>query len=243
MRLKIEKLFKEGKVTGVSFDSRKVKRGDAFFAITGYMLDGNDYIDNALKNGASIVFTDNSSKHGLNIEYIEDVRMGLAIAASIMYQEVPKNIVAVTGTNGKSSVVSYVHQILTKLNQTSACMGTLGVDSTEKWFDQTLKDDDSVLTSADPITFRKTLSLLNKAGVGNVAFEASSHGLSQRRMGDIKVKSAGFTSFSQDHLDYHESMDNYLQSKLILFTENLEANGEAVINTEIMCFDLIKRHL
>lgn len=243
MRLKIEELFREGNITGVALDSRKIKSGDAFFAITGDNCDGNEYIDDAFKNGASFVFTDNPLKQGKNIEYIADIRMGLAIAAGLIYREMPENLVAVTGTNGKSSVVSYVHQILSKLNQTSASIGTLGIESTEKILDGSFNNKDSVLTTADPVTFRKILSLLNDVGVKNVAFEASSHGLFQRRLGEVKVKSAAFTSFSQDHLEYHKTMDGYLRAKLILFTENLEVGGEAVINSEIMFFDFIKSFL
>lgn len=243
MRLKIEELFRDGSVTGVSFDSREVKSGDAFFAITGDSFDGNEYIKEALKKGASFVFTDNPSIQGKNIEYIADIRMGLAIAAGVMYQKMPENLVAVTGTNGKSSVVSYVHQILSALKQTSASIGTLGVDSTEEIIDKNLCNGESILTTADPISFRKILSVLSNSGVHNVAFEASSHGLFQRRLGDIKVKSAAFTSFSQDHLEYHQTMDDYLKAKLILFTENLVDGGEAIINSEIMFFDFIKSFL
>ena len=220
MRHRIEKLFQESEVTGVSFDSRKVKSGDAFFAISGENFDGNKYIEDAFKNGASIVFTDNAVKKSDKVEYVEDIRMWLAIAAGLMFSKTPDNLVAVTGTNGKSSVVSYVHQILAKLNQKSACIGTLGVESTEIIPDELLKDTKSVLTTADPVTFRKVLNGLDESGVKNVAFEASSHGLFQRRLGDVKVKSAAFTSFSQDHLEYHQTMDDYLQAKLILFTEN-----------------------
>jgi UDP-N-acetylmuramoyl-L-alanyl-D-glutamate--2,6-diaminopimelate ligase len=243
MKHKIEGLFKGGRVTGVSFDSRDVKSGDAFFAITGENFDGNEYIDEALKNGASIVFTDNAAKKNDNIEFIEDVRMGLAIAAGAMYQNVPKNLVAVTGTNGKSSVVSYVHQILSKLNQKSACIGTLGVESSEVLSGELAMWQQNALTTSDPITFRKILSSLYDENIENVAFEASSHGLFQRRLGDIKVKTAAFTSFSQDHLEYHKTMDSYLRAKLILFTENLENGGEAIINSETMFFDFIKSFL
>ena len=119
MKLKIEKLFREANITSVSFDSRKVKSGDAFFAITGDSLDGNEYIDEAINNGASLVFTDNPSKQDKNIEYIKDIRRALAIAAAIMFHKMPENLIAVTGTNGKSSVVSYVYQILLKLKKKS----------------------------------------------------------------------------------------------------------------------------
>lgn len=243
MKLKIEELFRKSNIMGISFDSRKIRPGDAFFAIKGDNFDGNEYIDDAFKNGAFLVFTDNPLQQGENIEYIADIRMGLSIAAGIIHNEIPENLVAVTGTNGKSSVVSYVHQILSKLNQTSACIGTLGVESTEKILDKSLNDKDLVLTTADPITFRKILNLLSSSCINNVAFEASSHGLFQRRLGDIKVKSAAFTSFSQDHLEYHKTMDAYLQAKLSLFTENLEEGGEAVVYSEIMFFDFIKNFL
>lgn len=243
MKLKIEELFRKSDITGISFDSRKIKPGDAFFAIKGDNFDGNEYIVDAFKNGASLVFTDNSSQQGENIIYITDIRMGLAVAAGIIHKEMPRNLVAVTGTNGKSSVVSYVHQILSKLNQTSACIGTLGIESTEKILDKSFNEKDLVLTTADPVTFRRVLSLLCDAGINNVAFEASSHGLFQRRLGDVRVKSAAFTSFSQDHLEYHKTMDAYLQAKLSLFTENLEKGGEAVIYSEIMFFDFIKSFL
>ncbi len=99
------------------------------------------------------------------------------------------------------------------------------------------------MTTLDPISFRKALHILGEAGVENVAFEASSHGLYQRRLGDIKVKTAAFTSFSQDHLDYHQSMQSYLRAKLILFTENLIQGGEAIIYSEILFFDFIKKFL
>jgi UDP-N-acetylmuramoyl-L-alanyl-D-glutamate--2,6-diaminopimelate ligase len=212
MKHKIEELFKEGRAKGVSFDSRNLKAGDAFFAITGDVFDGNEYIEDALKKGASVVFTDNASKKNDNVEFLEDIRKGLAIAAGAMYQNAPENLVAITGTNGKSSVVSYVHQILSKLNQKSACIGTLGVESSEALSAELEKAQQNTMTTSDPITFRKILSSLYNLGIKNVAFEASSHGLFQCRLGDVKVKSAAFTSFSQDHLEYHKTMERYLQA-------------------------------
>lgn len=243
MRLKLQEFFLDSNIDGISFDSRRVKPGDAFFAIRGEDFDGNDYIDNVLERGVSVVFTDNPSKQRDRVIYIEDIRMGLALAAGMLYQKMPENIVAVTGTNGKSSVVSYVHQILTFLGKTSASMGTLGVESTQKFSREALPDRQPTLTTVDPISFRKILHTLAESGVQNVAFEASSHGLYQRRLGDIKVKTAAFTSFSQEHLEYHQTMESYLHAKLILSTENLLHDGEAVINSEIMFFDFIKKFL
>lgn len=244
IKSRIKKLVKERNITGITSDSREVNRGDIFFAITGSHYDGNQYIHDAFQKGASIVFTDNPDKKGRNIEYISNIRMVLAITAEIIYKKLPPNLLAVTGTNGKSSVVSYVHQILSKLNQTSASIGTLGLQSTNHilntWWSS---NHQAYYTTADPITFRKNLTLLHDARIQYVAFEASSHGLLQHRIGKIKVKSAAFTSFSQDHLDYHETMSQYLLAKLILFTKHLASGGEAVINSEIPYINIIRKFL
>jgi UDP-N-acetylmuramoyl-L-alanyl-D-glutamate--2,6-diaminopimelate ligase len=242
MRLKLQQIILEHDVKGLTFDSRNIKPGDAFFAIRGEEFDGNDYIDIAFKQGASIIFTDNPSKQRDKIIYVEDIRMSLALVAGMLYPHLPKNIIAITGTNGKSSVVSYVHQILVLLGKKSAAMGTLGLKSTEK-LPVGYVNNSVALTTADPVTLRQNLQMLSKIGVENVAFEASSHGLFQRRLGDIRVSGAAFTSFSQDHLEYHQTMESYLHAKLLLFTENLAAGADVVINSDMMFFDFIKRFL
>ena len=242
MRLKLQQIILEHDVKGLTFDSRNIKPGDAFFAIRGEEFDGNDYIDIAFKQGASIIFTDNPSKQRDKIIYVEDIRMSLALVAGMFYPHLPKNIIAITGTNGKSSVISYVHQILVLLGKKSAAMGTLGMESTEK-LPASYSNNSVALTTADPVTLRQNLQILSKIGIENVAFEASSHGLLQRRLGDIRVSGAAFTSFSQDHLEYHQTMESYLHAKLILFTENLAAGASVVINSDMMFFDFIKNFL
>ncbi len=244
MKLKLQKLFAEKKIKGISFDSRNVKPGDAFFAIRGEDRDGNEFIEDALKKGASLVFTDKSVVFNSDkIICIEDARICVAIAAGILYPKLPSNVIAVTGTNGKSSVVSYVHQILSLLGKTSACVGSLGLESNTKLVGDFNSIEISRQNTTDPIGFRRLLHMLEESGIENVAFEASSHGLNQKRLGDIQVKSAAFTSFSQDHLEYHKTMENYLQVKLRLFSDNLEKGGEVVINSEILFFDSIKKFL
>jgi UDP-N-acetylmuramoyl-L-alanyl-D-glutamate--2,6-diaminopimelate ligase len=243
MKAKIEKLFTERKVKEVSFDSKTVSAGAAFFAMRGARFNGNDFIDEALRKNAGIVFTDDARKDDAKtIFFLEDIRLGLALAASILYPGIPENLIAVTGTNGKSSVVSYVRQILSLLGVKSASMGTLGVTANVPIPDELIIKSKN-LTTNDPVNFRKILSTLNKLDIQNIAFEASSHGLHQKRLGDIKAKSAAFVSFSQDHLDYHGTMENYLNSKLKLFSENLSQDGEVVIHSEIMYFNLIKKFL
>ncbi|MDP4709247.1 MAG: UDP-N-acetylmuramoyl-L-alanyl-D-glutamate--2,6-diaminopimelate ligase [Rickettsiaceae bacterium] len=242
MRLKLQEILLEYDVKGVTFDSRNIKAGDAFFAIKGEKFDGNDYIEAAFKQGAVVIFTDNPSKQCDKVIYVEDIRMSLALVAGMLYPHLPKNIIAITGTNGKSSVVSYVHQILVLLGKKSSGMGTLGLESTEK-LPLGYANKSVALTTADPVTLRRNLQMLSEIGIENVAFEASSHGLVQRRLGDIKVSGAAFTSFSQDHLEYHQTMQSYLHAKLTLFTENLAAGAEVVINSDMMFFDFIKQFL
>ncbi len=233
MRDKIESLFRKHNIKGVSCDSRNIRPDDAFFAIRGETIDGNQFIDEALQI-AKIVFTEDASRKEEEVFYIQNIRLALAIAAGIIYPNLSANLVAITGTNGKTSVVSYIYQILKLLGQEAATIGTLGVNSTIELEEQFLKELPHSLTTADPITFRKILNELAEKKISNVIFEASSHGITQRRLGDIKAKTAGFTSFSQDHLDYHKTMDNYLEAKLQLFRDNLEEKGEVVINTEIL---------
>jgi UDP-N-acetylmuramoyl-L-alanyl-D-glutamate--2,6-diaminopimelate ligase len=243
MKLKLENIFAQHKVKGITFNSQNVQAGDAFFAIKGENFDGNNYIDDALSRGAAVAITDDIARQqGERVIYVEDARVALAIASGMIYSKLPKNIVAVTGTNGKSSVVSYVQQILNLLGKTSAAMGTLGIESSQKLPSGYLNKK-SNLTTSDPISFRKNLQMLAENGIDHVAFEASSHGLCQKRLGDLKVQSAAFTSFSQDHLEYHKTMENYLQAKLQLFSEHLLPGGEAVINSEIAYFNVIKKFL
>lgn len=233
MKYKIQELFKKYDIKGIAFDSRNVKSGDAFFAIKGEKFDGNEFINEALKT-AIIAFTEDATKQSEKVFYVQDVRLALAMAAGIIYPNLPRNLVAVTGTNGKSSVVSYIYQIMKLLGQEAAIIGTIGLESTVKINESLLKDLPNSLTSADPISFRKILNELATLGVNNVAFEASSHGIYQRRLGKVKAKNAGFVSFSQDHLDYHNNMENYLRTKLQLFIDNIEDGAEVVINSDIL---------
>jgi UDP-N-acetylmuramoyl-L-alanyl-D-glutamate--2,6-diaminopimelate ligase len=246
MQAKIASLFRKYNIKNISCDSRNVKAAYAFFAIKGRDFDGNFFITEALKKGA-IVFSDDLKQESEKVFYLPNIRLAFAVASGILYPKLPKNLIAVTGTNGKSSVVAYIYQILNILGLDSASLGTLGLESTIKINNDFLTSLPSLLTTPDPMTFRKILNEVKEMGIDNLAFEASSHGIFQGRLGDVKVKTAGFTSFSQDHLDYHKTMEDYLKAKLQLFVNNLEEGGEVVINSEILDFppysDIIKGFL
>lgn len=171
-----------------------------------------------------------TKKHkSLTPQELEELRITRAKSASTLYPNKPEYMVAVTGTSGKSSVVDYFRQIAEYLGYKSASIGTIGICCSDTAIEQEAVKFDTGLTTPDSVTMHKLLAFLASKGVTHVAFEASSHGIDQRRIGEIYVQAAGFTSFSQDHLDYHKNMAEYLQAKLKLFSENLIKGGTAVI--------------
>ncbi|WP_341748465.1 UDP-N-acetylmuramoyl-L-alanyl-D-glutamate--2,6-diaminopimelate ligase [Candidatus Tisiphia endosymbiont of Dascillus cervinus] len=235
-------------------DSRLVKSTSLFFAIKGVSSDGNKFIDDVINKGVKFIITDDAESlknpniiaNGVHITLVSDVRVALSQAANILYPLLPQYMVAATGTNGKTSVVSYCRQLYTLLGASSCSIGTIGVECSgglDLTSIQEILDKSPALTTPDPVTFRHILHKLAENGTKYLAFEASSHGLEQQRLCGIKVDAACFTSFSQDHLDYHKNMDNYLLAKLKLFTDNLSQTGVAVLNSEIEQLDYIKSYL
>ncbi|WP_425364181.1 UDP-N-acetylmuramoyl-L-alanyl-D-glutamate--2,6-diaminopimelate ligase [Candidatus Tisiphia endosymbiont of Hybos culiciformis] len=236
------------------FDSRLAKVGDIFFAIKGADSDGNKFIDDVINKGVKFIITDDAESlnnpsiiaNDVHVTLVSDVRLALSQAADILYPLLPQYMVAATGTNGKTSVVSYCRQLYTLLGVPSCSIGTIGVECSNDLvltIIQEISQKSPALTTLDPVTFRHILHKLAENNTEYVAFEASSHGLDQQRLYGIKVNAACFTSFSRDHLDYHQNMDNYLLAKLKLFTDNLLPTGMAVLNAEIAQLDYIKHYL
>jgi UDP-N-acetylmuramoyl-L-alanyl-D-glutamate--2,6-diaminopimelate ligase len=210
------------KITEIFFNSKLVKQDSAFFSIDNNI----DNVKDAISRGAMLVVSDKIFDiDSINICIVDDVRSALAIAADYLYQKKPNYLVGVTGTSGKSSVVDYVRQIFDLLKYKSAAIGTLGVVS--KHLENNIES--SNLTTPDVIFMHKTLNSLKKSGIDYVAFEASSHGIEQQRIGEVVLDAAGFVSFSQDHLDYHKNMDDYLQAKLFMFARNLKDHSRVVL--------------
>ncbi|BFD45639.1 MAG: UDP-N-acetylmuramoyl-L-alanyl-D-glutamate--2,6-diaminopimelate ligase [Rickettsia endosymbiont of Sergentomyia squamirostris] len=256
----MQKLFDYLKITSqiepkiLCCDSRLVKSTSLFFAIKGASSDGNKFIDDVINKGVKFIVTDDAESlknpniiaNGVHVTLVSDARVALSQAANILYPLLPQYMVAATGTNGKTSVVSYCRQLYTLLGVPSCSIGTIGVECSgglDLTSIQEILDKSLTLTTPDPVTFRHILHKLAENGTKYLAFEASSHGLEQQRLCGIKVDAACFTSFSQDHLDYHKNMDNYLLAKLKLFTDNLSQTGVAVLNSEIGQLDYIKSYL
>ena len=183
----------------------------------------------ALDTGSKPGMTNNMTPEELN-----QFRIARAKSAASEYPGQPEHLVAVTGTSGKSSVVDYFRQIAGYLGYKSACFGSLGVVCSDKAIEKEAAQFNTDLNTPDAITLHKLLSFLAAKNVTHVAFEASSHGIDQQRMCQVHVKAAGFTSFSQDHLDYHKNMEEYFNTKLRLFSENLVKGGTAVVLDELV---------
>ncbi len=223
--------------SGISFDSKKVKKNHIFFAIKGNTLDGNKFIPIAIKKGSRIIVSEKrfkESKDGVIYIHSKNIRKSLAEISFKIYNKIPKNLIAVTGTNGKSSVADFYYQILRLNKKLVACIGTLGVKS--KNFSIKLSN-----TTIDPIRLGKIFTKLKKKKIENVIMEASSHGLEQNRLDGLKFNSGVFTNLSQDHLDYHKSLKNYLNAKLYLFKKLIKKRGNVITDEFLPEFKKIKK--
>ena len=230
------KKYRKIRVDSISFDSRKIKKKDIFFAIKGNQTSGTKFIKDAISKGASIIVSDKKTKyknHKTPYLLVKDVRKSLAEASSNFYKKKPSNIIAVTGTNGKSSVANFFYQILSFNKISAASIGTLGIFS--KNYSKKIN-----LTSMDPLSLHKNLQILARNKVNHVILEASSHGLDQKRLDNLNIKTGIFTNFSQDHLDYHKNMKSYFNSKMYLFKNLLNKNSKIITDEENKEFKIIK---
>jgi UDP-N-acetylmuramoyl-L-alanyl-D-glutamate--2,6-diaminopimelate ligase len=212
----------EGEVTGFAIDHRKVAPGTVFGAFQGAAVNGEDFIPAAVTAGAiAVVARPEARVQGAL--HIADAtpRRAFAHLAAQFFRPVPPTIVAVTGTNGKTSTVEMTRQLWRMAGERAASIGTLGVTT----------PDESVstgLTTPDIVTFLGNMAGLAREGVTHVAYEASSHGLSQYRNEGVPVVAAAFTNLSRDHLDYHADMEDYFAAKMRLVDE-VVADGASLV--------------
>lgn len=218
-------------VEGIYTNSGQVVSGGMFVALRGERVNGEDFINDAISNGAKFIVKLGPVRalYDVNgVVFIEDPEPWklLAIMCTRFYKNSLEHIAIVTGTNGKTSTVDFLRQLWRSAGYKSAGLGTLGVKS-----DLNVKFSSS-LTSPDQITLNRLLADLSCHGCQNVALEASSHGIDQYRMFGIKLNVVAFTNFSQDHLDYHKTMEEYWNAKCKLFKEYPSENTKYVINAD-----------
>lgn len=214
-------------VVGITSHSQKVESGFAFFALPGAKAHGNEFVRDVIRLGAAAVITDRGLDFdaGVPVYLVNDVRACFARAARRVCDPQPEVAVAVTGTNGKTSVVSFIRQIWELNNVRGASVGTLGVTVDGH-------TTGGELTTPGAMSLHKTLQQLKSANIDHVAMEASSHGLDQRRLDGMEFGVVGFTNLSRDHLDYHQTMEAYHDAKLRLFKDLMAAGGTCVINMD-----------
>jgi UDP-N-acetylmuramoyl-L-alanyl-D-glutamate--2,6-diaminopimelate ligase len=216
----------DSQVTGFAIDHRKVARGSVFGAFKGAVLNGEQFIGQAVERGA-VAIVARPDAPVAKVAHLADPepRRLFAELAAKFYAPYPETVVAVTGTNGKTSTVEMTRQIWRMSGYRSASIGTLGVTTS----------DDQVktgLTTPDIVTFLNNMAGLDRMGISHVAYEASSHGLDQHRAEGVPLSAAAFTNFSRDHLDYHDTMEAYFEAKMRLFEQLLQPGRPAVVWTD-----------
>jgi UDP-N-acetylmuramoyl-L-alanyl-D-glutamate--2,6-diaminopimelate ligase len=224
---------REVRITGLTEDSAAVVPGALFAALPGTARHGADFAAAAVARGAAAILTDAEGARraagalagsGVALVLSEDPRAALARAAALWFGAQPETVVAVTGTNGKTSVASFCRQIWEGLGHSAVSIGTTGVEGA---WTHPLRH-----TTPDPVTLHRVLAAAAAAGVTHAAMEASSHGIDQRRLDGVWLAAAGFTNLTQDHLDYHGTMEAYFEAKAGLFRRLLPEDGVAVVNLD-----------
>jgi UDP-N-acetylmuramoyl-L-alanyl-D-glutamate--2,6-diaminopimelate ligase len=217
------------RVYGITADSRQATTGFAFFAISGAKTDGAKFANDAVARGASAVVGEGERPAELpaRIPYIcvADVRRALSLAAAKVFPRQPQTMVAVTGTNGKTSVASFVRQIWATLGEQAASVGTLGLVTPSG-------EVSGSLTTPDAVALHELLDRLAEAGVTHMAMEASSHGLDQKRLDGVRLAAGAFTNLSRDHLDYHKTFEDYRAAKMRLFDALLPEGTAAIVDAD-----------
>ena len=218
-------------IKGLTADSRDVRDGILFAALPGTRTDGARFVDEAVARGAAAILVSDATPFAAlehrspAVRVIADPnpRRRLALMAARFHAPQPKTVVAVTGTNGKTSVAFFARAIWAHAGLRAASLGTLGVIGPGV-------TEPGSLTTPDPVALHRRLQGLARAGIEHVALEASSHGLDQFRLDGLALSAAAFTNLTRDHLDYHKDMAAYLAAKARLFAEILPADGTAVLN-------------
>jgi UDP-N-acetylmuramoyl-L-alanyl-D-glutamate--2,6-diaminopimelate ligase len=215
-------------VGNVTADSRMVKSGDVFVAVSGSKVDGAEFSSQAVAAGAAVVVGERAPAQvpaGARFITVPNARRALALAAARRYPRQPSVIAAVTGTSGKTSVAAFTRQIWSALGHRAASIGTVGLVTPDR-------EVYGSLTTPDPVALHRTLSELAGEGITHLALEASSHGLDQHRLDGVRIAAGGFTNLSHDHLDYHPSVEAYLAAKQRLFADLVRVGGGAVIDVD-----------
>jgi UDP-N-acetylmuramoyl-L-alanyl-D-glutamate--2,6-diaminopimelate ligase len=224
-------------VSGVTADSRTVKRGDVFVAVAGGKNDGMSFIDPAISAGAAAIVAERAPVKplppGIALVRVTNARGAVASIAAKFFSGQPRTMAAVTGTSGKTSVAAFTRQIWAANGHRAASIGTIGIVSPRG-------ESYGALTTPDPVTLHRSLDALARDGVSHLVIEASSHGLDQYRLDGLRIAAAAFTNITRDHLDYHRNFEAYFAAKLRLFEELAPPGAAAIINVDHAHADAVR---
>ena len=209
--------------------SRKIRKDNMFVAIDGFTVDGHNYINEAIENGANCIVVEKDIEikdEGITVIRVENTQLALAKFSSVFYGEPSKklNLIGVTGTNGKTSITYLIKAIFDAQKEKTGIIGTMGTIIDEKKMD-------NINTTPDSLTIQKYLNAMVEVETKYCAMEVSSHALALDRVEYMDFQLAVFTNLTEDHLDYHQTMENYLKCKQQLFNL-LKPNGIAIINSD-----------
>ncbi|WP_299980159.1 UDP-N-acetylmuramoyl-L-alanyl-D-glutamate--2,6-diaminopimelate ligase [Desulfobacula sp.] len=238
--MKLSDLIKDCSTTGMTHDpdissiasnSRDIKPGGLFIAVKGLMADGHDYIEQAFQNGAMAVIAETNPKNLNHVLLVENTRLSMASIAANFYGNPSKKLtlVGITGTNGKTTTTWLLERIFKACGFSTGVIGTINIRYNNQIFD-------NPVTTPDSIDLQRTLYDMNKAGVTHVIMEVSSHGLDLNRVDFCRFDAGVFTNLTQDHMDYHKTIDEYFNCKKRFFTRFLGPNGKnnapAILNID-----------
>jgi len=223
-----EENFSQAEITGISYNSKTTKKGDIFVCLTGENSDGHDYAQMAVDNGAAALMTERKLDINVPQIIVPSTRHQIAELAAAFYNYPSKeiNMIGVTGTNGKTTVTHLIQKIFEASGQKCGLIGTLGFK-----FSSDNPYAEAKHTTPQAPEFQSLLRKAVNDGVKNIAAEVSSHSLEQNRVGGTDFNIAVLTNLTQDHLDYHITMNNYFEAKAILF-RGLKKGSVAVINKD-----------
>lgn len=227
-------------ITGIQTDSRKVERNNIFVCINGYTVDGHDFIEKAIEKGASVIVTERDVivESDVCIIKVGDTNRAISILANAFYgfPSNKLNIIGVTGTNGKTTVSSVIHQVLMKAGIKAGLSGTVGINYNGHI-------EESSNTTNDALTVQRMLKRMEDEGITDVVMEVSSHGLVLGRLWGVEFQQGLFTNLTQDHLDFHGTMEHYKQAKGLLFAQlgqNIQNKKTAILNSDDDATELYK---
>ncbi len=239
--IKGQEMLESLDINDLAIDSRKIisNQNTIFFALNGEKKKGVEFAKSAIDMGAKVIICDQDIDYN-NVIIIKTNTVFKILVEFLynFYNRLPANIYAVTGTNGKTSTAEFIRQIINFLGKKSASIGTLGINCDEAIKPMLISFD---LTTPDIVSLYKNLYILKQNNVDDVAIEVSSIGLKQARIAGLNISVAGFTNFSQDHLDYHKTMDEYFYCKMLLFEAVMPDGSPVVLNADIAEFAKIKR--